>query len=486
MLKTITILPYERAIVLRNGFPVRWLGPGRRTLWGFNLTVRRFDLREGFMVYDPDLVSVIPDGIVEDVMVPVEHRGFLSVDGVPKAVLEPGRYLLWQERVVSEVEIVSLQSTASLPRPFVPLIPSGLRYTMHVLDSQRGLVYRNGELVRLLEPGEHTLWNIGVGNRVEHSSLKVDVLTRALERVVAPEDGEILDISDDHVAVYAFDGVPQGGLRPGRYFLWKHLHTITAVRFDISGLFVDAPERLIPKLPVDLVHPVTVLPYQRALVYINGELVKILEEGLYAISRRQRQLSVQMVDLREQQLQITGQEVMTADKVSLRLNLILNYQITDPRKSAESTTNLRDMLYSAVQMAARGYVAGVSIDHLLEHRDAARDAMSSALVPHEDRWGVSFKSMDLKDIILPGEMKVIFNRVIEAEKRAAANVITRREETAATRSLANTARMLENNPTLMRLKELESFKEVAELVGDITVVSTPEQLLGQLSIRAND
>lgn len=80
-------------------------------------------------------------------------------------------------------------------------------------------------------------------------------------------------------------------------------------------------------------------------------------------------------------------------------------------------------------------------------------------------------------------MRAVFNQVIEAQKRAAANVITRREETAATRSLANTARMLENNPTLLKLKELEVLKDMASQVGELTVVATPDQLLQRMGLR---
>ena len=88
-------------------------------------------------------------------------------------------------------------------------------------------------------------------------------------------------------------------------------------------------------------------------------------------------------------------------------------------------------------------------------------------------WGAEVTSVDLKDLILPGEMKTILNQVIEAEKRAAANVILRREETAATRSLANTAKLLEQNPVLVRLKELESLERLAEKVGSVTVFTAP-------------
>ena len=174
---------------------------------------------------------------------------------------------------------------------------------------------------------------------------------------------------------------------------------------------------------------------------------------------------------------------MTADKVSLRINIIVRFQVTDPVRATEGTQSVREALYSEAQMTARRHVAGVTVDDLLEKRQAARAAMLSELSDRGEALGVSIAGIDLKDVILPGEMKAIFNQVIAAQKRAAANVITRREETAATRSLANTARMLENNPTLLKLKELEVLKDMASQVGELTVVATPDQLLQRMGLR---
>ena len=134
-------------------------------------------------------------------------------------------------------------------------------------------------------------------------------------------------------------------------------------------------------------------------------------------------------------------------------------------------------------MVARRHVAGVTVDELLEKRRAARAAMLTELSSRGESLGVAIAGIDLKDVILPGEMKAIFNQVIAAQKRAAANVITRREETAATRSLANTARMLENNPTLLKLKELEALKEMASQIGELTVVATPDQLIERIGLQ---
>ena len=93
----------------------------------------------------------------------------------------------------------------------------------------------------------------------------------------------------------------------------------------------------------------------------------------------------------------------------------------------------------------------------------------------------------MKDVVLPGDMKTLLNRVIEAEKEAAANVILRREETAATRSLANTARLMADQPVLLRLKELDAFKDIAGQINEVRLVVgadnmkalLPAELLGR-------
>ena len=83
-------------------------------------------------------------------------------------------------------------------------------------------------------------------------------------------------------------------------------------------------------------------------------------------------------------------------------------------------------------------------------------------------FGIDVRSVGVKDVILPGDMKDILNQVVATEKAAQANVIKRREETAATRSLLNTARLMDENPTLLRLKELEVLEKVTEKVDKMT------------------
>jgi hypothetical protein len=95
---------------------------------------------------------------------------------------------------------------------------------------------------------------------------------------------------------------------------------------------------------------------------------------------------------------------------------------------------------------------------------------------------VEIRRLEIKDVVLPGEMKTLLNQVIEADKRAAAQNILRREEVAATRQLANTARLLENNPVLRRLKEMEAVKEIADRIDKLTVIMAPADLHAQLRL----
>ena len=96
-------------------------------------------------------------------------------------------------------------------------------------------------------------------------------------------------------------------------------------------------------------------------------------------------------------------------------------------------------------------------------------AFEEAVRRRAGELGLEIVSVGVRDIILPGEMKDLMNKVTEAKKAAEANLIARREETAAMRSQANTAKLLADNPTLMRLRELEILEKIA-IGGKLNVV----------------
>ena len=203
----------------------------------------------------------------------------------------------------------------------------------------------------------------------------------------------------------------------------------------------------------------------------------ILEPGRYAFwNHPAARVVVQVLDTRVQQLKIEGQELMTRDKVTLRLTLTAEYAPSDAPTTVHAVADVKDALYLAVQLAAREFVAGVTLDELLEGRDTLTRYLEAQVVPRAETFGLRVHRVGVKDVILPGEMKSLLNKVIEAEKAAAANVILRREDAAATRNMANTAKVIAENPVLMRLKELETMKDIAEKIDEIKLVVGAEGL----------
>ena len=177
---------------------------------------------------------------------------------------------------------------------------------------------------------------------------------------------------------------------------------------------------------------------------------------------------------------MTGQEVLTKDRIGIRANVTAVYRIADPAKAVSVAANLRDYLYKELQFALREAVGVRTLEEVLGDKQGINAAVAERLVPTLVEAGIELPSVGIKDIILPGDVRELMNRVIEAEKTAQANVIKRREETAATRSLLNTAKLMEDNPILLRLKELEALEKVSEKVGNVIVGSGMDGVLDDL------
>lgn len=355
-----------------------------------------------------------------------------------------------------------------------------------IQDQERGLLIRNGRLVRWLEPGRN--WVFQGLARMELRLLPRDTFQSAFSPellAVAPKDAVAeAFVPEARVGLMRVDGVPKAVLVPGRYLLWQMAAKVTVDLVNLEALRPEIPESFWNLMPSTLLQTILVLPGERALILVDGVLQDVLAEGRYAYSVLNRKLEVVRVDLREQEVQILGQELMTRDKVTLRLNLIVKYRVIDPVKAVQTVAVLRDALYSEAQMAARHFVAELTLDQLLERRSEAVAPMAEALRERAATWGAEVLKLDVKDLVLPGEMKQLLNQVIEAEKKAAAQVIQRREEVASTRSMANTAQILERNPVLLRLKELEAFKEIASAIPNLTLVMGQPELLKTLGTLA--
>jgi regulator of protease activity HflC (stomatin/prohibitin superfamily) len=137
-------------------------------------------------------------------------------------------------------------------------------------------------------------------------------------------------------------------------------------------------------------------------------------------------------------------------------------------------------------VSVRQWLGKRTLEEVLAEKTEIDETVSAEVRRELEQYGVRVGAIALKDIILPGDIRDILNQVVTAEKQAQANLIRRREETAATRSLLNTARLMEDNPLLVRLKELETLEKIADKVDKITVVGGLNSLLEKtVTVRAD-
>jgi regulator of protease activity HflC (stomatin/prohibitin superfamily) len=337
--------------------------------------------------------------------------------------------------------------------------------------NERVVAFRNGLPVRALGPGRHLVW----GTRLTEQRWETDALIfNALPevRAVLPAAwfAEVA-VAENQRGILYRDGQPRAFLRPGVHRYWTVDPSVELKLLSVQEPMPKLSDELVAVIPPSEYVYTVVREHERGLQYLQGRLVRALDPGRYAFwTHPEAEIDVKTVDMRRQQVAIAGQELMTRDKVTLRLTLTVEYSVDDPAAMARAIADPRDAVYLLVQLAAREYVAGVTLDQLLEGRDAMTRFLEDQSVGKAARFGVRIEQVGAKDVVLPGEMKTLLNRVIEAEKEAAANVILRREETAATRSLANTARVMADNPVLLRLKELDAVKEIAASIDEVRLV----------------
>ncbi len=349
------------------------------------------------------------------------ERAFLIEDGRPVKYLAPGVHSAWPlfRRVrVERVSTVNL--TVELDERRLALVPAEDLQVVSLSEYERALVYRRGKPALWLGAGVHQVWT--VDRQVNRSTGEVAPMVRV----------EVLDTS----------GVETKPLSASAAELARGKDYVE----------VTAPEGHV------------------VVRYVDGQLDAVLPAGRHAAWSTQRTVNLAVIDLRERVLAVTGQEVMTKDRVTLRLNLSATIRVKDARRLATVARAPDDQVYLAVQLSSREVVTTRTLDELISAREELAQVMTPSVRARAEGLGLELVELGVKDVVLPGEMKVLLNKVIEAQKEAEANVILRREETAATRSLAQTAKVLDENPLLVRLKELEAYKDLAAKVGQVHLV----------------
>jgi regulator of protease activity HflC (stomatin/prohibitin superfamily) len=355
-----------------------------------------------------------------------------------------------------------------------------------IAQHERGLEFRNRSFAAVLEPGVHLIFDPLKRAEVQVYDLttpefvhpRVDFLLKEAREAVE-QHFSIVELKESEVGLVYKNGKLAGVLAPGsRQLYWRGPIEIRVETQDISKefelsknvakLLVRAKQPLAAQA-AEAVSAVEVPETAIGLLTVDGELDRVLEPGLHAFWKFQRTLKTELVDRRVQAMEVAGQEILTRDKVSLRVNLTALWQVLDVVKARGQLSNFTEYAYKELQFALREAVGGRTLDELLGDKGALDREIGDAVRAKVAEFGLAVRSVGVKDVILPGEMKSILNQVVETEKIAQANLIKRREETAATRSLLNTARLMDENPTLLRLKELETLEKVTEKIDKLTV-----------------
>jgi len=373
-----------------------------------------------------------------------------------------------------------------------------------IKKNERALLLRNGDFEQLLGAGKHWVFSGFDKIQLQRFALTEPAFEHELVDYFLAQEPELVEREFVHVSL----GETQAGLRledgvlvqilppATRKLYWRGLRE---QRIDVIDVAEDVrlPAELVSKLQSVALRPravagldgvllVQVPEFHVGVLTLQGQMQELLAPGNHGFWRFNRQVAVTCVDMRSQIAEVSGQEILTRDKVGLRLNMSAVWRFTDVRRAMAQMPKPADHVYRELQFGLRAAVGEQTLDALLENKAAIDQTVLAQVRERLEGSGIALESVGVKDIILPGEMKTILAQVVEAEKSAQANVIRRREETAATRSLLNTAKVMEGNPVALRMKELETLERVAERIDKISVIGGLDQVLnGLVTLRPN-
>lgn len=256
------------------------------------------------------------------------------------------------------------------------------------------------------------------------------------------------------------------------------------------------------------------------LLYEDGVFKDLLQPGKHKLRRGlfdRVQRTVSLVDLRERTLTIKGQEILTSDKVAVRVSLLVYFRVKDPRAAEHNVASYEERIYEDVQLAARRFLASRNLEAILNDRNEISDAVREVVSGSAAGYGVEIRRAEVKDLVFPGNLREIMNQVLETERRAEARLIGARKEAEALeiktaseakaererivlereKSLARAesdqqarrlrleaelaeAARIQQTPELMQLRELHTLAEMAKSGAKFAVGLNAQRLLGLL------
>lgn len=345
-----------------------------------------------------------------------------------------------------------------------------------IKDNQAGFVLKNGVFRKMITSGTwHFSRMLGYQVEIEEVTGELDYMDVPYQ--VLSKDRTFLDatvhieIPDGFAGFIYVNGKLTSFANRKEYTFWNVFdkYEIKVVSMTETEMGDEVSKQMLSLIPANLYTYMQVGEGETGLVYYDNVMKRELSKGVYRFWNYAHSITYTILDMRQKELDIVGQEILTKDKIGIRMNIACMYKIRDAVEFLATISDLKGQLYSAAQLVVRAIVGNYRLDEILEAKEQISGEIYQALKEKESMFCVTFLTAGIKDIILPGEIREIMNSVLVAEKTAQANVISRREEVASTRSLLNTAKLMDENKTLYKLKELEYLERICQKVGDISV-----------------
>lgn len=507
---------HERLLLIKNKQPVQFLTAGQYRFFNFsfdqsfvldtdhNTFAKTMELGSSIGISKVRIERLAKQALIAQALTEVSlskyEVGLIYKDDKLVEILSPSAVHFVWNRTDLRIEIIDVEQAHNLPDHVLAAVTdefqkvigsSGLCHVWQTMPGFNALIYIDDQLVDMTTSKKFGLWSV---NR------KVNVVMLDTRELIKADHA----IKNDWLSVNSVNKCitqrETGGDEVGLLFRDRKLFKVVSPnsevlfwhnrcdwKFEVINIAenFEVSTSLMNKLNQQNLVDNTVMAKMvdqdyNALLIENGKVSRKLTNGLQAFWTFNRNLEIKMFDKRWINIDVAGQEILTKDRVSIRINLNGNFKVVDPLLVMQSVKDYQDHVYKVLQLALREIVGSKTLDELLQDKEAVNQQLISINSRKFNDIGITLGDIGIKDIILPGDMKEILNQVVNAQKTAEANNIKRREETAQTRSLHNTAKVMEGNETLMRLKELETLEKISQSVGELNVYGGLKEVMKNL------
>lgn len=353
-----------------------------------------------------------------------------------------------------------------------------------VQENELAIVTKNNHIVSCLSAGKY--W-IGFGQETKIYNMYHEYnLPYNIDELLSQTDIaqyiDVINVPDGHITLQFEHDRLALVLHAGQYIFWKAPHKNRFETYNITDITIpDSLDHTLIHKPnmAPYIRQYKIEPYEQGLLFVDGAYKGVLQPGIYNWFKNPIAIYIAKADMRQTLLELSGQEILTKDKAQIRINCALQYQVYNIEIALKEHKEFEKQLYTLFQLALRAHIGQMTLDELMENKHQINELILNELQTKAKELGLYISNCGIKDIILPGDMKDIMNQVLIAEKRAQANIIMRREETASTRSLLNTAKLMEDNAMLLKLKEMEYVEKIADKINSISL-SNNGQIVDQL------